>query len=94
MNYKEKEHYYLPTDYYSNIELVCTYITEGWAFFATLDYEHVYKLKIQENKLYYFNSKYQTWDNVAEKLTEASGGTTIPRLSYSDYWNEEDFLGD
>lgn len=94
MTYKEQKHYYLPTDYYSNIELICTYITEGWAFFATLDYENVYKLKINDNKLYWFNDQYQTWDNVDQSLAPANSGASIPDITYSLVWTEEDFLGD
>lgn len=77
MTFLEGKTYKLQADYYESIKLQCTYV-EGaivWlqnvnsvSLFASSDY----KLNQKTNKLYRWNSKFQTWDTVENTLSEVS----------------------
>lgn len=93
MQYEESSKYYISTDFYSRIVLLCTYVAEGWAFFATEDYENVYKYNSRTGKFYYFNKAYNSWDTMDECPKSMDSGQSVygVETSYYSSWNENDF---
>lgn len=90
--YKEGSSYVLSVDYYNQVVLLCTCVEDGIAYLLD-ERKHVhYKQNIKTQKLYVFNTQYQSWDTVKD---------TLKPLSESSYSNSgsalssmNDFLGD
>lgn len=75
MNFSEGSYYKLQKDYYEHIKLECTYVEGSTVWFIsrpfgnTLGFEN-YKLNKKTCKLYIFNTKFGSWDNVENTLSE------------------------
>jgi len=85
MNFSEGSYYKLQKDYYEYIKLECTYV-EGntvWLLqrpcMSFVGEIAGYKLDKKTNKLYVFNTKLQTWDNVENTLSEYGAEDTWNR---------------
>lgn len=80
--YKEGSLYILSVDYYHNVTLHCTYIADGFVYFIDNNKNISYKKNIKTKKLYMFNSRYQSWDNVEDSIKplaeNESGSRSLP----------------
>ena len=74
MNYLEGTKYKLQADYYESILLECTYVEDNKAYFKLQsDNESLgsdYRIDIRSKKLHKWNSKYMSWDNIENTLSE------------------------
>jgi hypothetical protein len=76
MNYQEGTKYKLQADYYESSFLTCTWVTYTTVYFK-LDSDDQslgsdYRLDIKSKKLHKWNSKYMSWDNIENTLSEHS----------------------
>lgn len=66
--YKEGNKYTLSTDYYNIIPLLCTFVDGTFAYLIDNNKNTNYKKHLKSNKLYLFNTQYQSWDTIDSNL--------------------------
>ena len=74
MTYIDGNTYKLQADYYESILLECTYVEDNKAYFK-LDSDDQslgsdYRLDIKSKRLHKWSSKYMSWDNIENTLSE------------------------
>lgn len=77
MKFSEGSYYKLQKDYYEHIKLECTYVEGNTVWLLPCIANPVigttiegYKLNKKTNKLYKWNDRFKSWDNVENTLSE------------------------
>jgi len=77
--YKEGSLYKLSVDYYHNITLQCTYISDGFVYFIDNNKDINYKKNLKTKKLYMFNTQYQSWDTIEDSIKPLAENEAVDR---------------
>jgi hypothetical protein len=93
MNFVEGTKYKLQADYYESILLECTSVQDGQAYFEDKSkgsylLNDNYKVFLKTNKLYKWNDKFKSWDNIENTLSEHTADDVwSKRQAYTAYDN-------